>query len=135
MKGIINPYWKNIKLLEWHDNPIKLFEMVKVQDSEGIILKHKQSLYTPNYRSKMWLKIKLFKEAIMEFDGFEYMSNAEKGITLTNKEGYRVACLGSQSLNVLHILQKEGKVKAKIQYLQKIKDSGRYRFISFRGVA
>ena len=133
LKGIINPYWKEIKLLGWYNDAIKLWTLVKEQDTEGIIIKHKQSLYTPNFRSKYWLKIKNFKEAIMEFDDFEYMSNAEKGITLTNKEGYRIACLGSQSLKVLNILEKEGKVKCRIQFLQITKDS-RYRFISYRGL-
>ena len=122
----------NIKLLDWHDDAVKLWELVKGQDREGIILKHKQSSYTPNYRSKYWIKIKNFKEAEMFFDGF--IPN-DKGITLTNKEGYRVACAGHQSLKVQAVLKQEGKVKCKIQYLEKIKDSGRYRFISFRGLA
>ena len=130
LKGIINPYWKHIKLLEWHDHIIKLWTLVKEQDREGIILKNKSSLYTPNYRSKYWLKIKNFKEAVMEFDGYEVNN---KGITLTNKDGYRVQCAGEQSLNVQQKIDNDGKVKVKIQYLQKTKDN-RLRFISYRGM-
>lgn len=123
---------KYIKLLEWFDKPIKLWELVKKENREGIILKHKQSLYTPNYRSKMWLKLKNFKEAELTFNDYELMPNS-KGITLINKDGHRIACLGSQSLNVIKILESKGKIRCKIQYLQKTKDD-KYRFPSYRGI-
>ncbi|MEK6881091.1 MAG: hypothetical protein AABY22_15840 [Nanoarchaeota archaeon] len=66
----------------------------------------------------------------MEFDGYEVNN---KGITLTNKDGYRVQCAGEQSLNVQQKIDNDGKVKVKIQYLQKTKDN-RLRFISYRGM-
>jgi len=132
----VNRKNNNIKLLSWHDDAVKLWEYVKEKDAEGIVIKHKQSSYTPtpNYRSKYWLKIKNWREAELIMDGFEYMSNADKGITLINKEGYRVACAGEQSKKVIAILEKEGKVKVKIQYLQKTNE-GKFRFISYRGLA
>lgn len=129
LKGVINPYWKNIKLLEWHEDAIKLWEMVVKEDREGIILKHKQSLYVQNYRSKYWIKTKNFKETEMFFDDYE---TNNKGITLTNIDGYRVQCAGEQSIKVLEILERDKKVRCKIQYLQKTKGN-KLRFLSFRG--
>jgi len=128
----VNRENNNIKLLSWHNDAVKLWEYVKEKDAEGIVIKHKQSSYTPNYRSKYWIKIKNWREAELIMNGYELMPN-DKGITLTNKEGYRVACAGEQSKRVLQILEKEGKVKVNIQYLQKT-PKGLYRNISFRGI-
>lgn len=123
---------KEIKLLPYSESPIELWKFVKRNDREGIIIKNKYSLYTMGYRSKMWLKCKNWREAQLVFDGFETMPN-NKGITLTNKEGYRVACLGSQSLKVQEMIEREGKVNCRIQYLNKT-ENNRFRFISYRGV-
>ncbi|MEK6883103.1 MAG: hypothetical protein AABY22_25990 [Nanoarchaeota archaeon] len=119
-----------LEIIKNYDDCIKLFELIKKNDFEGIVIRDLNSLYTWNFRSHRNYKIKNFKEAEMFFDGYEVNN---KGITLTNKEGYRVQCAGGQSLKVQQIIQKEAKVKVKIQYLQQL-DSGRYRFISFRGV-
>ena len=38
---------------------IELFDLVQEHRVEGIIAKHKQSTYTPGYRTNQWLKIKI----------------------------------------------------------------------------
>lgn len=124
---------KNIRLLEWHNDAVKLWELVKREDREGIVLKRADSIYTPNFRSKMWLKCKNFSECELYFTSFEPAKN-DRGITLTNEQGYRVFVQGKESLKVLQILERDKKVKCMIQYLQKTKDN-KLRFLSFRGIA
>jgi len=41
---------------------IELFELVEKHRVEGIVAKHKQSVYSPGYRTNQWLKIKIGKE-------------------------------------------------------------------------
>lgn len=84
LKGMINPCWNNIKLLKWHDDSVKLWELIKAQDREGIVLKNKHSLYTPNYRSKMWLKVKVQKSMDLSIMGFT-SNKREISALVTNK--------------------------------------------------
>src|SRR5215831_2260649 len=41
---------------------IELFELVEKHRVEGIVAKHKQSVYSPGYRTNQWLKIKIGKQ-------------------------------------------------------------------------
>lgn len=51
-------------------NGKKLFQKVKKLDLEGIIAKKKESKYSPNYRSKEWIKIKNLKKGSFLVLGF-----------------------------------------------------------------
>jgi bifunctional non-homologous end joining protein LigD len=46
---------------------VEFFELVKQKELEGLVAKHKESLYLPNTRSKSWLKLPVeeFKEYII----------------------------------------------------------------------
>jgi len=41
-----------------NEKGIELFDMVQEHRVEGIVAKHKQSIYSPGYRTNQWLKIK-----------------------------------------------------------------------------
>ena len=120
----ILPFYQGQEKIEW------LWDDVKVKDSEGIILKREDSRYVDK-RSPNWVKLKNFKEAILEFNAYE---EHPKGILLKNDNGHRVNVNGYQAINVLAILQTTGKVKAEVQYLSYNKETDAYRFPSFRGL-
>jgi DNA ligase-1 len=108
-----------------------LWQEVKANDQEGIVLKRKDSIYVGK-RSPAWLKLKNFKEAVLEFTDYE---EHPKGILLKDGLGHRVNVNGSQATQVLAILTTTGKVKAEVQYLSYNKETDAYRFPSFRGLA
>jgi len=122
---------KNVKLLDTYENGKELWELVRREGKEGIVAKHLESRYEGS-RSWFWLKIKRFREGIRLFNGYEIMKN-NKGITLVNKQGLRVACLGSQADEVKRLIDEKGCVKAEIQYLDESKE-GMLRQPSFRGL-
>lgn len=58
------------------NNGIELFKKVKELDLEGIVAKHKNSIYIPNKRVNFWIKIKNFKEEKFLVHGITF--NKEK---------------------------------------------------------
>ena len=56
---------------------IELFELVQEHRVEGIIAKHKESTYTPGYRTNQWLKIKIGQEIRAVVAG--YLLDGDKG--------------------------------------------------------
>lgn len=125
-----------IEVVKYYNNFDELWAIVEKEHLEGLIAKHKWVAYE-NVRSKYWLKIKNWKEEIIEFDGFENAKSEGnpfyKGIILTNREGVRCSCLGGRSEEVEKIIRREGKVKVNCQFLEKTKE-GKSRFISFKEV-
>lgn len=110
-----------------HENILDLWKEVKSSKLEGIIMKDINSKYEGE-RSSKWLKVKIWNEVVLEFDRYE---ENNKGITLENGDGIRVAVLGNQSKGVADRIDKNGSVKAEIQYLEKTKNN-KYRKISFK---
>ena len=109
-----------------------LWRDVLQYNQEGVIAKDSNSVYVSK-RSNSWLKIKNWKEAIVEFDGYE--KNIDNhGITLTNKDGIRVA-VGSQAIaqSVMATMELQHKVRAEIQYLEKT-SNGLYRFPTLKEI-
>ena len=49
---------------------IELFELVEKHEVEGIVAKHKESIYSPGYRTNQWLKIKTGKQVEAFVAGF-----------------------------------------------------------------
>jgi len=121
----------NVELLPYTEDGLQLWKEVSKAEGEGIIAKNLDSAYEGK-RSWAWQKIKLWKEGIVEFQSYELMPHG-KGITLTNKEGMRLACLGEQSREVRQLINSKGNVEVVVQYLERTKE-GAYRFPSFRGV-
>ena len=100
-------------------------------DCEGLILKKSNwtiNGYQQGVRSDSWLKKKYIKEVELEFDSYE---KNPKGLTLIDKNGVRVACLGEQSTEVKRRLDTEGKITATIRYLEKTANN-KYRQPSFK---
>lgn len=58
-----------------YNNGIKLFNLVKKENLEGIIAKKKDSLYTYNKRVDYWIKIKNFKEEEFFIGGYSLTKN------------------------------------------------------------
>lgn len=118
---------EHFKRPKQYTNSLDLWEKVERNNLEGIILKDLSSKYTGE-RSKKWLKVKNWSEAVLEFG--EYEEN-NKGITLENEEGIRVAVLGKQSKRVKGKLEDNGSVKCEIQYLERT-EAGKYRQPTFK---
>jgi len=68
----------------------------------------------------------------VEFQNYELMPHG-KGITLTNKEGIKVAVSGEQSKDIKKRIDRDGKIRGNVQFLQETK-RGKLRFLSWRGL-
>jgi bifunctional non-homologous end joining protein LigD len=96
---------------------------------EGVILKRVDSLYQGK-RSRDWLKVKKFSEAVVEFDGFEEHEN-KGGITLTNHKKDRVSVCSPEVAS--KIREMKFPIDVECQFLGLTKD-GHMRCPSFKGV-
>lgn len=125
----------NLVVLNWFEGEeIKeLWNYVKENEKEGIILKFKNSAYIFS-RSNSWLKLKNFKETIIEFSMYE-MNNS--GIKLTSENAlYEIQVQNDNSDRVGKIkekIDKGEKVKCEVQYLEKTKNN-KLRFPSCKEV-
>jgi len=106
-------------------------EEFKREGGEGIIFKNLEGIYE-NVRSNNSLKYKFWKEKVVEFQNYELMPHG-KGITLTNKEGIKVAVSGEQSKDIKKRIDRDGKIRGNVQFLQETK-RGKLRFLSWRGL-
>lgn len=107
----------------------ELWEYVEAQNKEGIILKKKDSLYAFK-RSHDWLKLKNFKEQIIEFTAY-YENNA--GLKLTDGFYEVQMAQGDKIKEVKALIDSGKKVSVNVQYLEKT-DSGKLRFPSCKEV-
>lgn len=132
-KRILDEFFREkfncIKKLDYTFDKKKLWKEVIKKDLEGIILKDIHSRYLAK-RSKSWLKLKNWKEAVLEFTSYEVNP---AGVLLLNDNGDRVQCSGRQSEKVRKLIDERGKVKVVVQYLEKTKD-GRLRMPTFKEI-
>lgn len=123
-----------IEVAEYYDKLGKLWIDVLKNDGEGVIAKHRFCAYEGK-RAKTWIKIKNWNEAVLEFDGYENAVSEKfgfiKGITLTNKDGVRCACLGEQHKPLKEALDRGQVLRVCIQYLNRT-NGDKFRFISFK---
>ena len=56
---------------------VELFDLVEKHNVEGVVAKHRQSVYSPGYRSNQWLKIKTGKQVEAVVAG--YLMDKDKG--------------------------------------------------------
>lgn len=124
---------EKIEVLNWFEGEDirKLWEYVKENNKEGIILKLKNSVYEYR-RSNSWIKLKNFKEVEVSFSRYE-SNNA--GVKLISQE-VEVQVQADSSSRVEKIKEKinnGGEVRVLVQYLSK-GESGRLRFPSCRSV-
>jgi len=125
---------KELEIIDFYEGEeiMELWEKVKREDSEGIILKLKNSRYEFR-RSNAWLKLKNFKEKICEFDKYE-VNNA--GLKLISQE-VEVQVQDDRSGRIEKIKEKidnGDKVKIEVQYLTINPKTKKMRFPSTRKV-
>lgn len=120
------PDLKHFQLVKTYEDKNKLWEEVKEKKLEGLVAKKEYSKYKGK-RTKEWKKAKFWKEKEMEFTKWE---ENEKGIRLENEEG--IACQVPRDVyEVKEILEKEGKVKIRIKYLNETENE-KYRNIHYK---
>jgi|WetSurMetagenome_2_1015567.scaffolds.fasta_scaffold150344_3 DNA ligase 1 len=109
----------------------ELWENVKKENKEGIVLKIKDSIYV-HKRSRNWYKLKYFKEISLDFTNYE-TNNA--GVKLTSKDlMYEVQVQGIPRANwVIDKIKENGVVKVIVQYLD-FEKTGKLRFPSCKEV-
>ena len=121
---------KITEYIEGEENINALWEKIKAENKEGIILKVKDSVYVYK-RSNAWLKYKNFKEIEIAFNKYE-VNNA--GVKLN--DGFNeVQVQGLPRAKwIIEKIDKGEQIKVIVQYLEKIEPSGKLRFPSCREV-
>ena len=117
----------NVVVAEIYTDPIKLYKKMVEDKQEGIILKNAQSKYEST-RSPDWIKVKRKEYVIVRFDRYDIHN---KGITLENEQGTRVACLGTQSAAVRQKIDKDGYANVEIARLGGRTSAGKHRQPTF----
>ena len=118
----------NLKVCEYGEIKTML-DYAKVNNMEGIIVKDMFGCYEGR-RSKLWLKLKLWKEATITIK--TYTTN-NAGIRAETADGIAVQIAGEQCQEVKKILDTGKEVDIYIQYLERTVEN-KYRFISYRGM-
>lgn len=120
----------NLMICPVYNDFTSLWKHIKDTNKEGVILKNKYGKYV-GFRSGNWLKLKNFKEIVLEFNAYEVNN---KGITLkSSKHNHRVALNGIKSDEVMRTIDSKGSVRAVCQFLRKT-DKDRYIQITFKEV-
>lgn len=131
---IFNGYkLNNAKVIDWvagQDNIKQLWNNIKQQNKEGIILKVKSSMYYYG-RSNNWLKLKAWHEIKIAFDKYE-KNNA--GVKIT--DGFNEVQVQGlpRAEYIINKMDNGNKVNVIVQYLEKIMPSGKLRFPSCKEV-
>lgn len=120
----------DIQVLPYYTNLVERFDIIKKQNGEGIIVKNPNGLYDYGKRSKDWIKVKHWKETIIEFVKYE---ENPAGITVTSKDNNRVLVAGFSSPIVKDLIDRDGKVSLEIQYLNKTK-TGALRMPTYKSI-
>jgi len=121
----------NFKVIErfYNDDIKKLWEFVKKEKLEGIVLKRIGYEYI-NGKSDNWLKLKTFKEEDIVI--ISYTENPA-GITAISNNNDRVQVAGEQSIILKGLLDLNKEVTIEIQYLEKT-DNNRFRMPTFNKI-
>ena len=91
-----------------------IWKKVVAENREGVVAKNRKRRYIGG-RNTNYIKIKNFKDIILEFNDYDV---TKTGITLKSADNKtRVACNGLQSNEVRSILDKKGRVEVEMQYL------------------
>jgi len=99
------------------------WDKVEKSGAEGLILKHKNSLYREGYRSSNWRKVKNIKETDLKFTKYEVNP---QGITVENSDGHRCLVAGRHQHEVKRLIDLNGEAEITIRHLGQTK-AGRYR--------
>jgi len=118
---------QGVKVVKDFNNPLEAWEFAEKHKLEGIVERDVTAPYIEG-RSDKAVKIKrkgIFK---MKFTGYE-VSNA--GITLTNEEGFRVACHGHQHIAVKEAIDSFGYCNVMVRAMADKTEAGKLREIVF----
>lgn len=110
-KKILNNYVDSdyfIKVKYFNEKGIKLFENIKKLQLEGIVAKHKDSLYHINTRTKDFIKIKNIKEDVFLIGGFiESNQSPTISLLLGETENNNLMYVGRVSVSKNYYFVKE----------------------------
>ena len=107
-----------LKVKQISENGISFFKEVKKRNLEGIIAKHKSSIYEINTRTNQWLKIKNLKKNNFFIGGFiEKENNAIISLLLGEKKENKLFYVGKV------IMAKKNKLYEKIKKMKPRKTS------------
>jgi ATP-dependent DNA ligase len=106
----------------------EMYNKARAENREGIIIK--KTDYEYRRCRGIWRKVKFFEEG--ELEAISYTENP-KGIRVEDKDKNSCQIAGRKnSKEVKNLIDKNGKARIVIQYLEKTADN-KYRFPSFRG--
>lgn len=106
------------------------WQLVQEGAWEGLVIKDADSPYEGR-RSAAWRKLKAFEETTAEFVKYELHP---KGVRIETADGRAVNINGHAAQEVILRLRRGESVRGNVQYLPQ-KDSGAWRFPSWRGIA
>lgn len=122
------------KTLSIKGNGKKLYELVKQQDLEGIVLKKKDSKYEIGKRSKNWLKVINYKYATVSIGGFR---KSEFGWLLLFPDGKQAGVMelgvSAEARKIVHKLARIVKTKETNDYNVQLKCKVRYHSLTKAG--
>lgn len=105
----------------------ELFEKVKKENKEGIVVKNPESYYKSG-RSDNWIKIKNIKSDDLKVTNY---SENPAGIRCETNNGIAVQVSGSESKSVKKDIDEKGYSLVEINFLEKTKN-GKYRMPTFK---
>ena len=119
-----------LKIAKQHTDIMALWERVKDDKGEGIVIKYRRSGYAEGKRSPDWLKIKMWLECIATFTSYKIHP---RGVRLETDTGRSVNVNGAQAVGVKKLIDDNGSVECEVQYLPQ-QNSDAWRFPSFKRV-
>jgi len=122
-KQFVNPQLKVAEDMK----PDEAWQLAIEKQLEGIVEKDIRSKYIGK-RDKSWTKIKRKEISEITFTGYEI---SPVGLTLTNKQGFRVACNGEQHKKVKEIIDKQGFALVRVRGMAGKTVNGKIREIVF----
>ena len=132
-KGILNEKFKDypgIQVVKDWEDPFECWKFVIANKLEGIVEKDKSSFYRTG-RNDAGIKVKRKGLFEMRFEKY-YIQNA--GITLENKEGFRVACNGQKHVPVKELMDKQGYVDVILRAMADKTENDKLREIVFYSI-
>ena len=116
-----------VRVVKDYDRASEAWSLAQKHELEGIVERDKAAIYVEG-RSDRAVKIKRKKIFKLRFTGYE-VSNA--GITLTNEDGFRVACHGHQHTAVKADIDGFGYCNVMVRAMADKTEAGKLREIVF----
>lgn len=118
---------RHLVLLKYSFDGVGLWERMKRENKEGLIIKNPQSKYS-NGRSWDWIKVKNIKSQDLIVNRYDINP---AGIRVESKEGIAVQISGSQHKSVKEQIDETGSCKIEVNYLNET-EGGKLRMPTFK---